>query len=259
LERKGSPLRKPIIAGNWKMNMSPSEAGLLAKDLRESLGNQEDVDVVVAPPFVSLYPVAEVLRGSGIALSGQDLFWEDKGAFTGAISPTMLLDVGCEYVIIGHSERRQYFGETDETVNRKVRAALVHGLLQIMCIGESLEQRENGETFKIVEAQLDGGLRDLQKEAIRSMVIAYEPIWAIGTGKTATPEQAQEVHAFIRDYLNNHFGPDVGGAVRIQYGGSVNPENIDDLMAKPDIDGALVGGASLKAANFTRIARFKRG
>ncbi len=251
-------MRRPIIAGNWKMNLPPSEARLLAKNLKESLGDPGDVDVVVAPPFVSLYPVAEVLRGSGITLSGQDLFWEENGAFTGETSPTMLLDVGCEYVIIGHSERRQYFGETEETVNKKVRAALVHGLRQIICIGESLDQRENGETFKIVEAQLDGGLKDLNGEAIRSMTIAYEPIWAIGTGKTATPDQAQEVHKFIRDYLKKHFGPDIGGGVRIQYGGSVNPENIDDLMVKPDIDGALVGGASLKAETFVRIVRFGR-
>lgn len=238
------------------MNIPPSEARLLAKNLKESLGDPGDVDVVVAPPFVSLYPVGEVLNGSGIALSGQNLFWEEKGSFTGEISPGMLLDVGCEYVIIGHSERRQHFGETEETVNRKIRAAFGHGLSQIFCIGESLDQRENGATFKIIEAQLDGGLKDLNGEAIRSMTIAYEPIWAIGTGKTATPDQAQEVHKFIRDYLKQHFGPDVAEATRIQYGGSVTPENIDDLMAKPDIDGALVGGASLKAESFIRIARF---
>jgi len=249
--------RLPFIAGNWKMNKTVEEALLLTRELKEALNEVKDVEVAIAPPFTALYPVFQELKGSSIRLACQNLFWEEKGAYTGEVSPLMLKEVGCRYVIIGHSERRQYFGETDETVNRRIKAALKVGLKVIFCIGETLSERENGETFSVIERQVKGGLQGLGEKEIEDLVIAYEPVWAIGTGKTATPQQAQEVHRFIRAQLRQLFSDGLAEDVRVQYGGSVTPENIKGLMAQEDIDGALVGGASLKAESFSRIVRFR--
>jgi triosephosphate isomerase len=252
-------MRTSIMAGNWKMHKTVGEAIDFVTRLQEELGDWKETEAVVAPPFVALAPVAERLTGTTVALAAQDCFWEEKGAFTGEISPPMLRDAGCRYVIIGHSERRAYFGETDETVNKKVQAVLSHDLHPIICVGESLKERERGDTFKIVERQMREGLQGLDAAAAQVIVIAYEPIWAIGTGKTATPEQAQEVHAFIRGLVSAIFDPEGAEEIRIQYGGSVKPDNVDELMAQPDIDGALVGGASLEVDSFVRIVRFERG
>ncbi|MDI6852721.1 MAG: triose-phosphate isomerase [Deltaproteobacteria bacterium] len=240
----------PLIAGNWKMNKTVPEARALAREIRQGLSPSRGVEVAVAPPYTALAAVADEIAGSPIKLAAQEVFWEKQGAYTGAISPLMLTDVGCHYVIIGHSERRQYFGETDETVNRKVKAALEAGLFPIVCVGETLEQREQGRTFAVVEKQIRQGLAALAPGQGERLVIAYEPVWAIGTGKTATPDQAQEVHKLIRGLL-----PEVAGAadLRILYGGSVTPDNAGELMGQPDINGALVGGASLKAASFLGI------
>ncbi|OGP53461.1 MAG: triose-phosphate isomerase [Deltaproteobacteria bacterium RBG_13_52_11] len=251
-------MRTPIMAGNWKMHKTAREAVEFVTRLQKELGDWEETEVVVAPPFVALAPVAERLQGTKIALAAQDCFWEEQGAYTGEVSPPMVRDVGCRYVIIGHSERRAYFGETNETVNKKVKAALAHGLHPIICVGESLEQRERGDTFTFVGRQVKECLQGLEEAAIQKMVIAYEPIWAIGTGKTATPEQAQEVHTFIRGVVAETFSPQGAEVLRIQYGGSVKPDNVDELMAQPDIDGALVGGASLVVESFARIVRFER-
>jgi len=250
-------VRLPFIAGNWKMNKTVEEALELAKQMKVSLAKVDSVEVAVAPPFTALFTVRRELEGSRIGLAAQNLFWEDKGAFTGEISPAMLKEVGCHYVIIGHSERRQYFGETDETVNRRIKAAFKHGLKVIFCIGETLKEREEGKTFSVVERQVEGGLKGLKAEEVRPMVLAYEPVWAIGTGKTATPEQAEEVHRFIRNKLGRLYSQEMAGEIRIQYGGSVTPENIKGLMAQEDIDGALVGGASLQAEIFSKIVRFR--
>ena len=252
-------MRIPIMAGNWKMHKTVQEAVDFVTRLQEALGDWKETETVVAPPFVALASIAERLTGTRIALAAQDCFWEDQGAFTGEVSPPMLRDVGCRYVIIGHSERRAYFGETDETVNNKVKAVLSHDLHPIICVGESLEERERGDTFKIVERQMGKGLKGLDSAASQGIVIAYEPIWAIGTGKTATPVQAQEVHAFIRGLVATIFNAEGAEQIRIQYGGSVKPDNVDELMAQPDIDGALVGGASLEVDSFARIVRFERG
>jgi len=251
-------MRTPIMAGNWKMYKTAREAVDFVTRLQKELGDVKETEVVVAPPFVALAPVAERLSGTAIALAAQDCYWEEEGAYTGEVSPPMLRDVGCRYVIIGHSERRAYFGETDETVNNKVHALLSHDLHPIVCVGESLEERERGDTVQIVERQVKEGLKGLDETAVRRVVIAYEPLWAIGTGKTATPEQAQEVHAFIRGLVSSIFNPAVAEEIRIQYGGSVKPDNVDALMAQADIDGALVGGASLKVDAFARIVRFER-
>lgn len=249
--------RLPFIAGNWKMNKTVEEARELIRGLKASLQGIDDVEVAVAPPFTALYPISLELKESSISLAGQNLFWEERGAFTGEISPVMLKEIGCQYVIIGHSERRQYFGETDETVNRRIKTALNHGLKAILCLGETLQEREKGLTFSVVERQLEGGLREVNEKAVEEIVIAYEPVWAIGTGKTATPEQAEEVHWFIRQKLEKLYSKRISEGLRIQYGGSVTPENIKGLMAQPDIDGALVGGASLEVESFSRIVRFK--
>jgi len=215
------------------------------------------VEVAVAPPFTALLAVRKEIEGSPIRLAAQNLYWEEKGAFTGEISPIMLKEVGCHYVIIGHSERRQIFAETDETVNRRIKAALAHRLKVIFCIGETLQEREGEKTFSVIEKQIEGGLKGLGDQEIRNTVIAYEPVWAIGTGKTATPEQAEEVHGFIRRKLGKLYSREVSEEIRIQYGGSVTPENIRGLMDQPNIDGALVGGASLKADSFSKIVRFE--
>ena len=213
----------------------------------------DGIDVVLCPAFTALSEVAEVLIETGIGLGAQNIYWQEEGAFTGEVSPLMLKDAGCQYVIIGHSERRQFFGETNITVNNKIKAALKVGLTPIICVGENLQERESNNTFKVIENHLKGGLVDISAEDLLKSVIAYEPVWAIGTGKTATPEQAQEVHKFIRDLLRKMYGEEVASSIRIQYGGSVKPENIAELISKPDVDGALVGGASLKVDSFSAI------
>jgi triosephosphate isomerase len=249
--------RLPFIAGNWKMNKTVEEALDLVRQLKVSLSNIEEVEVALAPPFTALYAVSQELKGSSIRLAAQNLFYEEKGAFTGEISPLMLKEIGCQYVIIGHSERRQFFGETDETVNRRIKAALGQGLKPIFCMGETIKEREEAKTFSVIGRQVEGGLRGIGEKEVRSIVIAYEPIWAIGTGKTATPEQAEEVHRFIRERLARLYSREIAERIQIQYGGSVTPENIKGLMNQENIDGALVGGASLKPETFSKIVRFK--
>jgi triosephosphate isomerase len=246
-------MRIPIIAGNWKMNKNVAEAVELVRALREATAAVEKVEMVVCPPFIALTAVKEALAGSKIAVGAQNLYWEEKGAFTGEISPLMLKDL-VTYVIIGHSERRQYFGETDATVNKRVKAALAHGLLPIMCVGETLAQREAGETAAVVTTQVMNGLAGLTAEEVKSIVVAYEPVWAIGTGRASTGEDANEVVAQnIRTPLSKLFGETVAQGIRVQYGGSVTPSNIVEFMGASEIDGALVGGASLKVADFTTI------
>jgi triosephosphate isomerase len=249
--------RLPFVAGNWKMNKTVGEAVELVKQLKASLSGVDGVEVAVAPPFTALDAVRKESEGSPIRLAAQTLFWEEKGAFTGEISPLMLKDLGCQYVIIGHSERRQFFGETDETVNKRMKTALNHGLLPIFCIGETLQERESGKTFSVIERQLEGGLKGFGGKEIQKVVVAYEPVWAIGTGKTATPQQAEEVHRYIREKIERLYTREIAGEIRIQYGGSVTPENVKGLMNQDNIDGALVGGASLKSETFSKIVRFK--
>jgi triosephosphate isomerase len=251
-------MRIPFIAGNWKMNTTASEAEALLKSLMESLSEIEDVDVAVCPPFPYLMLASRLLEGSRIRLGAQNMSWEKKGAFTGEVSPEMLRDAGCEFVILGHSERRHIFGETDEVIHRKIQLALEVGLYPIFCVGETLEEREGGKTERVVEDQIEECLGGISGSDMNHMTIAYEPVWAIGTGKTATPEQAQEVHRLIRVWLEGHFNRDIAGAVRIQYGGSVKQENARALLEQSDIDGALVGGASLKAPDFTAIVEAGR-
>jgi triosephosphate isomerase (TIM) len=248
-------MRKPIIAGNWKMHNNIKEAVELVNGLKRELVNVEAVDIVVCPVFTGLSDVHELLIDSNIALGAQDLYWEQKGAFTGEVSADMLKDAGCDYAIIGHSERRQFFNETNDTVSKKAKAALLAGLKPIICVGESLAERENGKTFDIVKDHVQGSLAGLSKQDMQEVILAYEPVWAIGTGKTATPEQAQEVHHFIRGILKDIFGDETASATRIQYGGSVKPDNIKELMKKEDLDGALVGGASLKVDSFSAIVK----
>lgn len=248
-------MRKPIIAGNWKMNMTPSEAIALVEELIP-LVKDAKCDVVICPPFVDIPSVAQLLAGTNIGLGAQNMYFEDKGAFTGEVSVGMLKELGVEYVIIGHSERREYFNETDETVNKKVKAALTNGLTPLMCCGETLEQRETGVTETFVSGQVRAGLAGLSPEEVKNVVIAYEPIWAIGTGKTATKEEAEETIAMIRKTVADAFSTDVAEAVRIQYGGSMNPKNVAELMAMPDIDGGLIGGASLKAGDFAAVINY---
>ena len=248
--------RVPLMAGNWKMHGTRPEAVALAEGIKAGVTGIPRCDVLLAPPFTVLETVARVLSGTPILLAAQNLHWEAKGAFTGEVSALMLRDIGCTHVIIGHSERRQHFGETDDTVAKKVASAQANGLVPIVCVGETLEQREAGQTLEVIGRQLRGGLLGRDAAAIRALVIAYEPVWAIGTGKVATPEQAQAVHAFIRRTLVELAGAAADGACRILYGGSVKPDNIDALMRQPDIDGALAGGASLQVESFVRIARF---
>jgi triosephosphate isomerase len=249
-------MRVPVIAGNWKMHKTIEEARSLARAVRAGTASTSHCQVVLAPPFTALSAVGEELRGTSLVLAAQNVHWEPKGAFTGEISLPMLQDLGCGMVIVGHSERRQYFGETDETVNRRLRALLKSPLLPIMCIGETLAQREAGNYQETVSQQLTGGLDGLTRPEVLRIIFAYEPVWAIGTGRTASPETAQEMHASIRAWLSGRFGEDTAQRVRILYGGSVKPENITDLMARPDIDGALVGGACLEAESFLRIIHY---
>jgi len=245
--------RRALIAGNWKMFKTGPEAAAVAGQLRALVSHIKDVDVMVAPQFAALAMVAEVLKGSAIGLGAQNLYWETEGAYTGEVSAPMLKAAGCTHVIIGHSERRQYFGETNDTVNKKVKAALHGSLIPVVCIGESEAEREAEKTFSVVKGQLDRGLDGLDAAGLDKIVIAYEPVWAIGTGKTATDDQAQEVHKFIRQWMEKVGGKPIANKLRILYGGSVKPANIAGLIAMDDIDGALVGGASLKAESFAAI------
>ena len=249
-------MRKPIIVGNWKMNKTVQEAVNLVSELKPLLTSVSHVDIGVAPSFTALFAVGREIRGTNIQLGAQDVFWEREGAFTGEVSAVMLKDVGCCFVIVGHSERRQYFGEMDGWVNKKVRTVLGEGLQPIVCVGESLEQRESGRASSIVGKQIRGCFDGFRPEDMKTVVIAYEPVWAIGTGKSATPEEAQEMHREIRAVLASMFGGGIADTVRLQYGGSVNPSNMGDLMKQPDIDGALVGGASLKAGPFSMIVKY---
>ncbi len=244
---------RPVIAGNWKMNKTIAEAVAFAAGLRGAFNTPPDRDVIIAPPFTALQAVAEAIRGSFIQLAAQNLHEAEKGAYTGEISAGMLREAGCGWVIIGHSERRTLFGEGDALINRKLRAALTAGLQPIFCVGESLRQREEGETEAVIEGQLKEGLNNFTAGDIGASIIAYEPVWAIGTGKTASPAQAEEVHRFIRAWITGRYGREQAAALAILYGGSVTPKNIVDLMAEPDINGALVGGASLDIDSFVRI------
>jgi triosephosphate isomerase len=249
-------MRKPIIAGNWKMNKTIPEAKTLVTGVLDKLSGFNDVEVLFCPPFTALSTVKELIKGTSCKLGAQDLYWKEKGAFTGEVSPLMLKDVGCDYVIIGHSERRQFFGETDETVNEKVKAALAVGIKPIICVGESLAEREAGETNALITRQTEKALAGIEASAIPSMVIAYEPIWAIGTGKSSSASDANEVIGLIRNTVAGIFNKDVAAELRIQYGGSVKPENVKEYMSQSEIDGALVGGASLEVDSFIKLIRY---
>lgn len=249
--------RRPLIAGNWKMHLTLSEAVHLARAIADTSADCPDRDVLVAPAFTALSAVCNAVKGSTLLVGAQNVAWETHGAYTGEISPAMLNDIGIAYAIIGHSERRQLFGEDDVMINRRVQGALTNGIHPILCIGETLAEREAGHTFTVLEQQVRKGLDQVTNAQMTHLVLAYEPVWAIGTGKTATKEQAQEVHAFIRHLLTGMCEKSVADATRILYGGSVKPDNINDLMAQPDIDGALVGGAALKAESFARIVHFQ--
>lgn len=248
-------MRRVIIAGNWKMNKTIPEAIELVNGLKRELADIENIDIVVIPPYTALSEISDMLADSNIELGAQDVHWEEKGAFTGEVSPDMLKDAGAKYVVIGHSERRAYFGETNESVNKKLKAALKAGLLPIVCVGERLEEREAGKTSDVVREHVEKGLKGISKEDALKIVIAYEPVWAIGTGRTATPKQAEDVHKHIRELLSEMYDEHVAQNLRIQYGGSVKPENIKDLINQEDIDGALVGGASLQIEQFVPIVR----
>lgn len=248
-------MRRKIIAGNWKMNKTLSEAMDLAKALRVKLINVKEVDVVLCPTSTNLMAVFDIIKETNIGLGGQNMNWEKSGAFTGEVSSAMLKSVGCTYVILGHSERRQLFGETDENVNKKIKSSLAEGLTPIVCVGETLEQRQGGITEKIVGQQVRGCLAGLSEDDVKSIVLAYEPVWAIGTGVNATPDQAEEVHLFIRELVTELYNSTVADSVRIQYGGSVKPQNAAELLSQPNIDGALVGGASLSADSFAEIVK----
>jgi len=250
-------MRRPILAANWKMQKTRSEAADFVEALLPLVKNADAVDAVIAPPFTSLDRVAGLLEGSAVALAAQNVNAEPQGAFTGEVSPGMLADLGCRYTIVGHSERRSVYGESNATVSQKARALLESGIRPIVCVGETLEERQASRTTEVLGAQLEGSLADIPKTNVAEIVVAYEPIWAIGTWQTATPELAQEAHAFIRHRLAQLFGEAEAERIRIQYGGSVKPESVDGLMARPDIDGALVGGASLVAESFARIVRFE--
>lgn len=249
-------MRKPIIAGNWKMYKTVPEGRSLVKGVIERLANFNEAEVVFCPPFTALSAVKELVQGTAFRLGAQDLHWKEQGAFTGEISPLMLKDIGCDYVIVGHSERRQYFGETDQTVNEKVKAALAAGIKPIICVGESLAQREAGETESLIKRQTEGALQGVQAGDIPQIVIAYEPIWAIGTGKSSNGADANEVIGLIRHTVAAIFGNEPAQLMRIQYGGSVKPENIKEFMDQPEIDGALVGGASLEVESFIKIIKY---
>ena len=254
--KDGALLRPPLIAGNWKMFKTVDEAREAAAQLAKLVTDVKDIDIMIAPPFTSLTVVAEIIQNSRIDLGAQNLHWASEGAFTGEISAPMLITAGCKFVIVGHSERRQYFGETDETVNQKLRAASQAGLVPILCVGETETQRDEKKTFSVLDKQMENGLKELTFDEHHPFVVAYEPVWAIGTGKTATPVQVQEVHSYLRNLVEKIFGNMLARSTRILYGGSVKPDNIKELMALPDVDGALVGGASLQADTFSKIIHF---
>jgi len=257
---RDSPARRPLIAGNWKMNLTLGESAKLIRALLDGLPPAgQGPEVVLAPPFTALTVAGELLRGSPARLAAQNMHWEESGAFTGEVSPAQLADAGCSAVLLGHSERRGHFGETDAGVRRKVAAAPAHRLAPIVCIGETLEEREANRTWRVLETQVRGALGGFSPIELADLVVAYEPVWAIGTGKTAAPGQAQEAHLFVRGQLAKLHGEGWAQSVRILYGGSVTPDNIDALMAQPDVDGALVGGASLKPVSFLRIIHFRKG
>lgn len=249
-------MRVPIIAGNWKMYKNVKESIAFVNQLKEVVKDVKDREILVCPTFLAAASVVEALRFSNIQVGCQDGHWESEGAYTSHVSPAMLKDAGVQYVILGHSERRQYDGETDQTINRKLKNVLKTGLKAIVCVGETLQEREAGKTEKVVETQVAGCFEGIGLGDLAQIVIAYEPVWAIGTGKTATPEQANEVQAFIRSQISRKYNPEAAQALRIQYGGSVKPDNVKQLMAQPDIDGALVGGASLKVDSFTALVKF---
>jgi len=249
--------RRPILAANWKMQKTAQEAVSFARDFLPLVEEDDGVDIVIAPPFTALDRLGQALAGSRVALAAQNVNPEEKGAFTGETAPGMLSDLGCTYTVVGHSERRALYGEKDDFISAKALALLRHDIRPIVCVGESLEERERNRTFDVLGGQLSGSLAGISRDRATEIVLAYEPVWAIGTGKTATPQTAQEVHAFIRDELRGPFG-EAADAIRIQYGGSVKPENVHELMDQPDIDGALVGGASLDPQSFSRIVQFDR-
>ena len=251
-------MSRPIVVGNWKMHKTVAEAQALATAVHDGVRGFGDLEVALAPPFTALAAVGEILKGSPVGLAAQTMHEATRGAFTGEISPAMLKDVGCTHVILGHSERRHLFGETDQNVMKKARAALDHGLIPILCVGETLQERETSRTFDVVERQAEHALRHVTPEEASRSVLAYEPVWAIGTGKTASPEQAQEVHTFIRKLVARSHGDGVARVIRILYGGSVTPDNAGLLIAKPDVDGALVGGACLEAPSFLGIIAASR-
>ncbi|OQX81400.1 MAG: triose-phosphate isomerase [Candidatus Omnitrophica bacterium 4484_70.1] len=248
-------MRKILIAGNWKMHKTNEEAKSLAQEIKQELGGFTQGEVVLCPPFTALRSVYEVIKETNLKLGGQDLFWEKQGAFTGEVSGYLLKDCGCEFVIIGHSERRKYMKETNEMVNKKIKSALEEKITPILCVGETLQEREKNITFEVIRTQLKEGLAGVGEEEITKLVVAYEPVWAIGTGKTATPQQAEEVQGFIRKWISDNFSSSCATEIRILYGGSVNPSNIEMLMKEKDVDGALVGGASLKAETFVSIVK----
>jgi len=252
-----STKRIPMIAGNWKMHLTSKEAADLAAAIKKGLDPDLKHEVLLAPGFTSLHAVKAAIAGSKILLSSQDVAWEEKGAFTGAVSPSQIIDAGCTHAIIGHSERRKIFLETDEVVNKKVKAAIKANIVPVLCIGETLEERESQRTYRVLETQLNGAFAGITAAEASKVVIAYEPVWAIGTGKTATPDQAQDAHVFVRKQMERIYGKDYAEAVRVLYGGSVKADNVDELMAQPDIDGALVGGESLKADKFLRVIHFQ--
>jgi triosephosphate isomerase len=251
-------MRTPVIAGNWKLNKKIGEAREFIDRLIPMIDGADDREIVLAPSFTVIGHIGPALTGSRVLLAGQDCFWENEGAYTGEVSPGMLADVGCSHVIIGHSERRQFFGETDETVNKKVKAVIKAKMIPIICVGETLEERECERTFQVLERQVGSALLGLTVDDMSSVIIAYEPVWAIGTGRTASEAQAQEVHGFIRDLTAELYDRAVADNIRILYGGSVKAENIEGLMCQPDIDGALVGGASLSVENFASIVRYRK-
>lgn len=249
-------MRRPFIAANWKMNKKTAEARTFCEEFLPLLDNINDVDILICPPFTCLHVLKAALQGSEVKLGAQDLFWKDKGAYTGEISASMLVDAGCEYVIVGHSERRQIIGENDAVINRKLKAAMDAGLLPVLCIGETLQERENSMAMEAVKEQLNRDLKDIELSE-NKLIIAYEPVWAIGTGVNASSDDAQEMIAFIREYLAKMFSESLADSVRVLYGGSVNEENIKVFLSKEEVDGALVGGASLQAESFAKIVRYK--
>ncbi len=247
-------MRIPLIAGNWKMNKTVAQSLELVEELKGKVAGVSGVEILVCPPFTSLYPVQQLLAASNIALGAQNMYWEEEGAYTGETSPPMLQAIGCSYVILGHSERREHFNECNEEINRKLKAALEHDLTPILCLGETLEEREEGQTAEVVKDQLEKGIAGVDEDKMHRLVVAYEPIWAIGTGKSATAKEAGQVTALLRERLSE-LAAEAAGEIRILYGGSVKPHNISELMAEDEIDGALVGGASLEAASFAGIVK----